>query len=163
MAHFRLSRRPNTGLQGFTLIETLVYIALLVFLMGSAVFAVYNLISGAQHLGNNAAIQEEGNFVLRKIDWALVSATSFNTSVANQLTVTKLDGGTTRSIVFTLNGTEVDMSENWGTAVPITTSNVQVNSLTFTSPPEPGAPTSGVRADLTVNGALFSTTRYLRN
>lgn len=142
--------------RGFTLIETIIYIALLAFIMGGALSATYNIIENAGRLDANVTIQEEGNFVLRKINWALSGASSFSTT-AHELTVTRYDGIT---VVIKLSGTEVDISEDGGvTFLPLTTSNVTAVELSFIML---GTAPKGVKATLMLNGTTFSTTKYLR-
>ncbi|OGI68550.1 hypothetical protein A2738_01575 [Candidatus Nomurabacteria bacterium RIFCSPHIGHO2_01_FULL_42_15] len=56
---------------GFTLIEVIIYIALFSLLLGTAFVAAYQLIDGSVRLGTKNTIQDEGNFIMRKINWAL--------------------------------------------------------------------------------------------
>ncbi len=143
--------------RGFTLIETIIYIALLAFIMGGALSATYSIIENAGRLDANAVTQEEGNFVLRKINWALSSASGFDTSVPHQLTVTRYDGVT---VVIKLSGTEVDMKETGRVFVPLTTSNVIVKEMVFVAL---GTPPAGIKATLMLNNTTFYTTKYVRN
>jgi len=145
---------------GFTLIEALVYIALLGLIMTGAVAVAYQLVdsSAAVNIKNTAG--EEGNFVLRKLDWALSSASALDTSVTNQLTVSRYDGTT---VIIKLSGTEIEMKETGGTFLPITTGNVTVSDLSFQNIPAVGGAPQGVTAATTINGLNFVMTRYIRN
>lgn len=60
--------------KGFTLIETLVYLALLGLLFAGLLTAAFAVIEGLDMLKVCGAIQEEGNFILAKISRAIISA-----------------------------------------------------------------------------------------
>jgi prepilin-type N-terminal cleavage/methylation domain-containing protein len=80
-------------MKGFTLIETIVYMALLGLIMTGALVSTYELISSSQKSSGKATVQEEGTFVERKFEWALsdlASAPAVGGSGCNQtLSITK--------------------------------------------------------------------------
>lgn len=155
--------------RGFTLIEAIIYIALLGLIMTGAVATAYQLLSGAGSLATKNTAGEEGNFVLRKLDWAL-------SSIDPAQPIVPLTGyGSTISfsrynqalpdikIAFRLNGTAVEMSENGGTSyLPLTTTNVKANELHFHYITSVGTGPAGIEASTTINGTVFSITRYIR-
>ncbi len=57
--------------RGFTLIETLIYIALFALLIGGGISSAFSLIASSDRIGTQAMLEEEGNFLLAKIGWAL--------------------------------------------------------------------------------------------
>ena len=59
---------------GFTLIETIIYLALFSIVIGGGMVAAFQVIQSANASNNHIIVQEEGNFLLRKIDWALTGA-----------------------------------------------------------------------------------------
>ena len=61
--------------KGFSLIEVIIYIALMAFLMGAGITAAFFVIDSSQKNKEEVNVQAEGNFILRKIDWALTGAT----------------------------------------------------------------------------------------
>ena len=83
---------------GFTLIEVIIYLALFSILIGGALVSAYSLIESNERNQTKAIVQNEGAFVLAKIDWALsgiqsVDQPPFGGSGA-LLQVTKYGGGT---------------------------------------------------------------------
>ena len=79
--------QKNTG---FTLIETVIYIGLFAILMGGALTSVYAVIEGNNRNQNKAMVQEEGAFILGKIDWALTGVSSVSVDNTGKiLTITK--------------------------------------------------------------------------
>lgn len=145
---------------GFTLIETLIYIALFTLLMGSAFVVTYQLIDSSGDLSVKNTTQEEGSFVMRKLDWALTSAnpSTVTPSSGNSstLVLTKYDGN---KVTFQKNGNKIEIKEsaNGNTFLPITTDNVVVSSLDFKY-----ETLGGITATFIVDGLNFSVTKYFR-
>lgn len=154
--------------KGFTLIETVIYIALFTILMVSIFVTSYQLLQGSEVLNTKTVTQEEINFVMRKINWALTGTSSLAviitpnavTPYSNSLSLKQSDG--TR-IDIQRSDTKITMTRNSGTPDPITTDNVQVSSLSFhyLSPIGGNAP-FGIEATTTINGLVATTTKYIR-
>ena len=147
---------------GFTLIETIIYIGLFAVIMSSGLLVVHELLEGAAQTNARATVQDEENFVLRKIDWALGGVSSSMPAFGgtpSSITIVRYDGNT---VQFRLNGTRVEMSENGGAYTPITTDNVRVTALSFSYIAPSGLGPAGISASITVSGMSASTTRYIR-
>ena len=68
----RLPMRFRIGLlTGFTLIESLIYLALFAIIIGGGMSATYQIIEATNSNYNHVVLQEEANFLIRKIEWAL--------------------------------------------------------------------------------------------
>ena len=155
-------------MKGFTLIETIIYIALLGLIMGGTLLAVYQILEGGASLSGKAVVQGEGNFLLRKLDWALSGDSSIPTvggsGCSQTLSITKT-GFSPNPIDIRLNAGAVEMREGgigFGTYEPLTTSNVAVSCLQFRVLPAVGTGPAGIAATTTINGFEFATTKYLR-
>lgn len=153
--------------RGFTLIETIIYIALLAFIMGGALSATYSIIENVGRLDANVAIQEEGNFVLRKINWALSSVQTINvpngSNYGSALSIGRY-GGMTVDICFKNQIIWIRENGSGGTCgdssyASTTTSNVKVSALQFYHATNP----VGIEASTTINNVVFSITKYVRN
>lgn len=153
---------------GFTLIETVIYIALLALIMGGALLVSLDLIEGSGRTGSNTTLQDEGNFVLRKINWALTGASAINTpasGISATLSVSRYDGLEVR---VRRTGTTLEMSEDGGANYFfLTTENVSVTGLEFRrvagTPPGVIATTTMRNAATTTLGSVdFVIKKYLR-
>lgn len=157
-------------MRGFTLIEAIIYIALLGLIMTGAVATAYQLLSGAGSLATKNTAGEEGNFVLRKLDWALTGTSTLARitspalgAYAGTLSLTRADGNTINFIRKTSGSAGwIEMNESAGAYASTTTSNVTVTSLQFHYIPASGAGPAGIEASTTINGMVFSTKRYIR-
>jgi len=84
---------------GFTLIETVLYIALLAILIGGGMVGVYNILEGSGRTLQSTYREQEAYFITRKIDATLSEATevtlpdvNLGTDAYKQLTVQTDDG-----------------------------------------------------------------------
>ena len=154
--------------QGFTLIEVIIYITLFALLMGSAFIIAYQLIQGSGDVGTKNTVQEEGNFVLRKINWALTGVQTITTpssGTTHNLKLTKYDG---TKVEICINSSEVRIHEGtFGSCadadyLPLTTENVVVSDLDFEfiAPVSPGP--AGIKATARINGLDFIIAKYQR-
>lgn len=154
-------------MKGFTLVETLVYIALFGILVGGFVVSAYGLFESNNRNLAKAMLQQEKDFVVGKINWALSGAQSVTVPAAGAsggtLTLTKYDGST---ITLGLSSGAVTVE---GSA--ITNSNVTVTKLVFIRTYAGGASPESVEAGFTISTLTqdgksiyqtASTTRYIR-
>ncbi len=145
--------------KGFTVIEVIIYIALFSLLIGTAFTAAYQLIDGSGKLSTKNTTQEEGNFVMRKLDWALTGVATITTPASGNsstLVVTKYDGDV---ITIQKNGTALEIKEstNGNIFIPLTTSNVVVSSLDFAY-----QSLGGITTTVIIDGTTFTSTKYFR-
>ncbi len=146
-------------MKAFTLIETVIHIALFSFIMSGVLLSVYGLLQGGDQFSKRNITANEGSFVTAKIDWALSdldTISSPSSGYGSTLSIQRNDG--TQVDVRLVSGV-VQLSINGGTYIPLTSSNVSVSKLgvnTFSGTP------SGVEASTTINGVTFMTRRYIR-
>lgn len=156
---------------GFTLIEVIIYIALFTLLMGSGFVTAFQLIDGTRKIQVNTAIQVEGDFIMRKLDWALtgLDRTAGNlpsvsgAGCAKVLRVNKLSFPE-NPIIIKLNpaNNSLVINKSGGVFEPISTINIKVTCFQARIIPSSGFGPSGVTATTTINGIDFSITKYFR-
>lgn len=147
--------------QGFTLIETIIYIAILAFLIGSGITTAFFIIDSAQKNKSDINIQAEGNFIVRKIEWAMSGATGISVGATLSLTKPSLPPAE-NPLVFSLNGSNLQLTRGTNAAGNINSSNVSINALSFTDIPASGGKPQGITVNFTVNNKPFTLTKYLR-
>jgi prepilin-type N-terminal cleavage/methylation domain-containing protein len=146
--------------RGLTLIEVIIYIALLSIIMTSTLGAVYTLVSGLSDTSGKTAREEEGNFVINKLAWALTSmapATPAFGGYPSTLTIVQYDG---TMVSFRLNNGQIEIQEGVQPYTPLTTANVHVENLQFHYVPASTAGLMGIEASTTIDGAVFSIKKY---
>ncbi len=169
--------------RGFTLIETIIYLALFSILMGGAVVTAYNLFESSSRAHTIAMIQEEGDFLLGKVDWMLygaeaITAPSAGTTCTTNctLSVVKWDTSIGNPLQLCLAGTDMRFSTSSATCVTgpiLNNADVSVTTLTIMHATSSGdginpefASTTFTLQARTPAGALitrsFSSVSYLR-
>lgn len=141
-------------MRGFSLIEAIIYIALLGFLMAGSIASAYQITQNSHLLSGKNTVQEEGSFVLRKVDHAFAGARDITVS-GTTLTIYPYIGS---NIVFTLSGTSIFVNRGAGSKA-LTTDNVSVDSFVLS---DHAGPPKGVSMTLTINGVEFESTNYVR-
>ena len=146
--------------KGFTLVETLIYIALFTILIGAGFSTAYYLIQDGESLSSKTVTNSELNFVLQKLDWASTGASSFEVISPSELKINRysspaivsfrLDAGTTTKYI------QINEGSGW---TSLTTVNVEVSDLNFQT--ISGTP-SGIIVSMTLDGISATTTKYTR-
>ncbi|KND51768.1 MAG: hypothetical protein ABA06_00710 [Parcubacteria bacterium C7867-001] len=123
-------------MKGFTLLETLVYIALFTILIGGAVVGAYNLFEAAERGGTRVMLQEETDFLIAKVNWALSGAQAVTApgvgTTGSALTVAKWDTSIGNPVVVAQNGTNLTLSKGGGSPAVLNNTNVFVTAFTVT-------------------------------
>ena len=153
------------SMRGFTLIETIVYLALFAIVMTGLVATVYGYFENTGRNETKAILQEEGNFVLGKINYALDGAQAVSApasgATGGTLTATKYGSGLSTTITSSGGNVTQDGSRLVDSSV------VTISSLTFTHIASP----EGVTASFTITAKTpggqsvsepASITRYIR-
>lgn len=165
--------------RAFTLIEAIIYIALFSILIGGAVVAVYGIFESRERNQTKAMMQEEGDYIIGKINWAVSGSSSITSPGVNTtctspspcvLSLTKWDSSV-GTVDLQLSGANITLARGANAAVPLNNTDVFISGLLFTHFYDGGSNPEGVRASFTLtartgDGKLisqeFSTTNYLR-
>ena len=117
---------------GFTLIEVVVYLALFAILFGGVLAAVFSVIESSGRNQSRAMMQEEGEFLLAKINWAVSNASMAQVPAEGQL-LTTVSGD---RLEFEADGENLFLKryDDMGQLIseqPLNNSTVQVTKLFF--------------------------------
>lgn len=144
---------------GFTLIEAILYIGLLSILISGTLLTAYRVMEGSTDISGKFIAQEEANFLLRKIDWALTGISSINVPSPQTLIVNKVNFSE-NPITFDLDSGNLRITRDGGTATILNSENILVSDLVFT---HINIGTSeAVKIVFNVNGIPFETIKYIR-
>ncbi len=155
----------NQYLKGFTLIEAIIYIALFAIIIGGGLAASYQIIQSTDAAQNHVILQQEANFIFRKIEWALTGATAVNTPNTYTLGVTKGS-----LLTFTQNTGSLTLQRASDSSVILNSSSVIVNLFSVAKIVGSGGKPDSVKVDFTLTLAQsgmpttqsFSFIKYLR-
>ena len=148
--------------RGFTLLETIMYIGLFGVLMSGALVAVYQLIDGGVHNMHSVAVEEEGLFVNRKMNWALKGATAVTAPDSKTLVITRPDLGAQSPLTITEQSGEMLLTRGVAAPLPLTTSELKVTSTSVSSVPAGGGIPASVRVYYAIDGVPFVFKTYVQ-
>jgi Tfp pilus assembly protein PilW len=161
----------KTKLQaGTTLIEVIIYLALFTIIIGGSLVSVHQIIESTNKLQSKVVLQEEANFILRKINWALNGATNMSTNVTPpSLSITNpLQPVSDSPLVFDLHNGYLRLKRGAGLESNLNSQNVTVSNLVFTYTASSGGKPASIKVSFTLTEkekgekGNFETTRYLR-
>ena len=120
-------------MRGFTLIETLLYIALLGLIIGGSIMAAYSLMGVAARARAASNLEDEGNFLTAKLDWALNQTKTINQPLPNSsgqaLDLATPDGD--RLIFTTIGEKKLELQTNNSPALPLNNDETQITNINF--------------------------------
>lgn len=139
--------------KGFTLIETIIYAGLFSVIISLVLVGVFQIIESQDMAQARVEVQEESNFITRKIRWALIGAESVNQPLAgatsSMLSVNKFNFGQ-NPVVFDLASGLVKLSKGGGELLDLNSRDVKVTSLVFEHIPQSGNVPPAIKTMLTV-------------
>lgn len=149
--------------KGFTLIETIIYVAIFSVIISGAIVGAYNLIEGSRRNTNIAQVEEEGTFLIRKINWALTGAT--NVSVTNggaTINITRPDLGAQSPLVIKQTGTNMTITRGTDAEVELNNNRFHISGTNFVyTAPVSGRPAS-ISTTFKIEEKTFNFRNYLR-
>jgi len=152
-------------MRGFTLVETIIYTALISIIIGGALVTVYQVLESNNALYNKIIVEQEANFLLRKFAWALSGVSSINLPVvgatSSVLSINKINFPE-NPLVFDLNATDIRLKRGSQEPVILNAQNVKITNLVFQHLASVGSGPEAIKINLTVDSQTFSTIIYLR-
>lgn len=162
---------------GFTLIETIIYSALLSIVIGMVLLAVFQIIDSQDRARSRTEVEEEANFLFAKIKWALTGFQTINQPAVNStsslLSVNKYNFSQ-NPLVFDLASGALRLRRGSGATTTINSENITINSLIFSHLAASGTAPAAMKVKMAASfnpiGALriypvsttLETTIYLR-
>ena len=148
---------------GFTLIETILYVGLFGLIMSGAVQAAYQLLESGHRNQIAISTQEEGIFLSRKINWALTGATNVTVNAGkNVLIVTRPDLLSESPLVVEATTSTMTLKRTGGTAKNLSGDRFEVTDVSFIKTPATGGAPLSIETKFSINGKAFVFKKYLR-
>lgn len=148
---------------GFTLIEALIYITLISIMIVVSISAVNTLINNSAGLNERVVVEDEANFLLKKIEWALSSLDTITLPAegtsGSSLIVNRYNFAS-NPIAFDLNSGNLRMAVGGGSPVILNSDLITVADLNFENLAPDGKKPPGITASFSINDKNFSITLY---
>ncbi len=141
---------------GFTLLETIIYVALLSVMTSFVMVVFYQLIGGSDQHRNRVEVDQEANFMMQKIVWALVGAQAINQptggATSTSLSINRFNYGQ-NPVVFDIGASNLRISKASGTPVILGSSRVFLDQLLFEHLPETQGAPEGVKVTIKLSSS----------
>ena len=145
--------------KGFILIEMIIYAGLFSILMAGLIVTAYQLSASSSSLEHKVVVQEEMNFVLKKMDWLLTGASDINVTSDQILQITKDGDFSSLKLIDSWLGLCEGSCSNDENFSPLTTENVIVENFT---PEKIATNPAGILVELSINSITTDYVKYLR-
>lgn len=148
-----------------TLIETTIYLALFSLFMTGAIISSWHIIETIEHNKNELMIQEEGTFLVRKMQWAITGATAMTTQSATKLVITRPDL-TARipsqsPLTFTFDANDILLARGARDPTSLTAGGFPITDASFTVTPVSTERPASVTVRFSIANTPFTFTSYL--
>lgn len=134
MRQSRNGRATRSCITGFTLIEVLIYSALIAVFIGSTIAIAYNFLESGANTRSRVKLAEQQQFLRQKIEWVLRGASTINSppvgSSGTSLSVNK-SGSSENPFVIDLSSGVVRLQTASHGPLAITDPSIAVSGLTF--------------------------------
>ena len=150
--------------RGFTLIEVVVYIALISIVIGYSTSGDYTLIRDSERLNARVIIDAEANFLLKKIEWALSSVQNITNPSSgfsdDSLSIERYNFSANNPVVFDLDS-DGNLRITVGVNTEILNSElINVDNLLFEHIAPNGDRPAGLKTSMDVNRRTYEMTLY---
>jgi len=159
---------------GMTLVETLIYAALISIVIGMIIVVAFQVIQSSNNLGDKIFLEEEASFLMRKIEWVISGASAINSpspgsSSSSTFSVDKFGfSGSENPVVFTVSGGNIFIQRGTGANTQLNSAFVTVQNATFTQIAATGTVPAGISVQLKLqktgspSSSDYETKTYLR-
>lgn len=115
---------------GFTLLETIIYLALFSVLMSGATVTVYQLLSSIDKDERTLKVLTESNFINQKLDWALSGKSEIEIIDSDTFKITRVDDPSISPVIFYFYDTQLYLSRNGGVPLLLTNNTLKISDVT---------------------------------
>ena len=163
MAHKNDNKTQSDTEMGFSLVEMILYIAILSILMSTLTLTATSLLRTFAHMGAMEEVAHAGVVSLERITRELRFANSVDTGASTLdshpgilVLNTENTAGSDTTMTLSLSGGQLILTEGGGEAIPLTHGSVTVSNLVFTH--VVGTETEAVRVEMTTEKVIRTAT-----
>ena len=148
---------------GFTLIEVIIYLALLSIIFGGVAVAVYGIIESTGREAGRIQLQTEGDFLLAKINWAFSGAANLTVSTLPPVLTINKYLYQLNPIVFDASSTKMRIKESNFLPEDLNNKSVNLTNLTFQNLPSSNQTPEGVKISFSLSTSLSGSRIITKN
>lgn len=143
--------------KGFTYIELIIYMSIVVMMMATLIPFAWNIIEGGAKSATQQEVTTNARYISELLKYEIRNATGINSITTQQISLATADAGTNPTVI-TLSGGVLQITKGSGSTINLTSDNVRISDLTFTDFSSSDSKTKHIRFVFTVE-ANYATTR----
>ncbi|HSW96876.1 MAG TPA: prepilin-type N-terminal cleavage/methylation domain-containing protein [Candidatus Saccharimonadales bacterium] len=140
----------KTTQKGITLIETIIYIAIVSLIMTSLIPFAWNVIEGGVKSSTEQEVFDNARFISEQIKYQIRNATGINSVSSTQISLATANSATNPTIIG-VSGTNLTMQQGAGSALNLNSQNATVSGVTFMTYTSGDNKTKNIQFVFTVN------------
>ena len=144
-----------SNMKGFTYLETVLYIAILVVMMTTLIPFSLNVITGGAKSTTQEEVASNARFLAQKIAFTIRNAYGID-NIATTSVALATNNPATNPIVFDLSNGSIRMKEGTGSAIALNSPDTTISALLFTNYSTADNKTRNIRFSFTLTGAYGS-------
>lgn len=136
--------------QGFTLIEIILYIAIVSIVVTSLVPFAWNVIGGGIKATTEREIYDNARYISEQIKYQIRNATGINSVSSSQISLVTANSATNPTVIA-VSGNNMTMKQGTGSTIYLNSQNATVSAVTFTNYTSADNKTENIQFVFTVN------------
>jgi type II secretory pathway pseudopilin PulG len=131
---------------GFTLIELIIYLAIVTLFLTSIIFFSWDIIYGREKAVEQQSVEQNGRIAMGRIAYEIRKAANIISVGSNQIV---LNSGGANTTIGLVSG-KIQITDSSGGPYSLTSNQVEVTRLVFTNLTPPGNNSKNIKIDVTV-------------
>lgn len=134
---------------GFTMIETLLYIAIISVIVTSFVLYGWNIIQGGAKSSHQEEVSSTARYVSQRIKYEIRNASAINSVSATEISLAEIDSAKNPTVISFATG-QITVKQGTGATVAINPSSTNISSFVFTNYSSGDSKTKNVQFAFTI-------------
>lgn len=141
--------QPTNNQQGFTLIELILYIAIVTIVISTIVPFAWNIIGGGTKSNTQQEVSSNARFISERIKHEIRNASGINNLTPTSLSLANSDSSLNPTVI-NLSGSNIVITQGANPQVNLNSTDIKITTLTFTNYSSSDQKTKHVGFTLTV-------------
>ena len=144
--------------RGFTLIELIIYIAIVAIILTSLIPFAWNVIEGGAKSATEQEVFANARYVSERIKYEIRNASGINSVSATSISLSETSGAVNPTVID-LSSSNIRITQGAGSPINLNSSNTTISGLTFTNYTSGDNKTKNIQFTFTVNASFNGSAR----
>lgn len=155
MMHKQRLLYSKANQQGFTLIELILYVAIVTIMLSALTPMALNVIKGGVQSSTQQELYSQARYVSERIKYEIRNANGINSLTATAISLAKTDAAVNPTVIFLTSG-KITITQGVSAAVNLNSNDTTITSITFTDYTSSNNKTKNIGFVFTIDDAYGS-------